>query len=88
MKVLYSPVRSDEVIDYEFNGNEITCVLNGNEYGVYDVSELIGINPFEYTEFMPVRAVWEESGEYHVILINYHRADATEEERFPDWIEV
>ena len=89
MMILYSPVRSDNKIDYKVNGNEITCILNNEQYGVYNVSELEGMNPFHYNEFMPIRSVFkDEQGEFWVKLIYYHGIDATEEERFPDWFEV
>lgn len=90
MKVLYSPVRSDKFIGYSFTGEIITCDMEEGR-DTFDFSsmpdglaqEINTILPFN-----PILRAEKVDGVLSVELIKYVGPDATEQERFPEWMEV
>lgn len=89
MQIKYSPVRSDDVINYTFEGEIITVEHSGIEDtfdfsgftdGQSDVSEFETELPFN-----PIISAKRENGELFVELINYIGAYASYEERYPQW---
>jgi hypothetical protein len=97
MQVLYSPQFNDvDSISYEFVGEKIICTLNGevDEFDFTGLPEgILGAgyreNPIETTLAMnPISGAKRENGILYVTLLNFIGKDATQEERFPEWIEV
>lgn len=92
MKILLVPQRSDEKIEYEFNGEQIKAILNGNQSEIFDFTgtpdgqaeSIIA----EVLPFSPVLEAKRIDGELYVKLLNYLGKDATYEEKFPEWREV
>lgn len=91
MKVKFSPVRSDKSIKYAFEGDTISAKYEGTDE-TYDfsgfpngeavMSEIETILPFN-----PIVSAKRVDGILYVELINYIGADASYEERFPDWFD-
>lgn len=91
MKILYSPQVSDRKLTYEFNNDVVTATLND----ITDTFDFSGMpNGFadsiesEVFDFNPVLSAKKEDNILYLELINFIDEDATEEECFPDWIEV
>lgn len=98
MKILYSPqINEIDVLEYEFVGDKITVTYNGeiDEYDFTDmpdgsVARSYGREP-EIISNLPINPVIEAkrmNGILHVILIKFIPFNATEDKKFPDWIEV
>jgi len=92
MKIFLSPqVNNGEKINYNFNGEVVTVEHKG-------VTDTFDFSTFpEGAEFMgvettlevnPIINVKRENGVLFVTLLNFINSDATEEEKFPDWMEV
>lgn len=91
MKVYFSPQVSDERMDYTFDNDVITATMNG----VTETFDFSGMPngiaesiKSEVFEFDPVLSAKKENNILYLELINFIGEDATEAERFPDWIEV
>lgn len=87
MKIKYSPQRSEERIEYIFEGERIIATFNGDS-DTFDFSDF----PDGYAENIettlpvnPIVSAERIDGELHVELLNFIGEDATEEERFPTW---
>lgn len=101
MKVLYSPQVNNEPLVYLFEGEKITVTYRGVK-DVFDFtgtpdgllrlvdSTVIPAIPLVTTTLaiMPIQAASRGGGILSVILLNHIGANATEEERFPVWVEV
>ena len=91
MKVRFSPQVNQNRIEYTFGNDVITATLN-DVTETFDFSEMPnGIAESiksEVFEFDPVLSAKKENGILYLKLINFIGKDATEAERFPDWIEV
>lgn len=89
MQIKYSPARADHSIEYTFSGESIKADFGGRSDtfnfstfpdGVADVKGIqtnLAINP--------VVSAKRVNGELFVELLSYHAADATENERYPEW---
>ena len=91
MKVFFSPQFSERVLKYEFNNDVVTVTLNG----VTEVFDFTGMPngvadsiESEAFNFNPVISAKKENNILYLKLINFIGVDATEEERFPEWVEV
>lgn len=91
MLILYSPVRNDKEILYVFEGETITAELNGVtdlfDFSVLGEGDTI-INVETTLDINPIIHATREDGVLKVELVYYHGRDASEEERFPEWMEV
>jgi hypothetical protein len=90
LKVLYSPVRSDKFIGYSFAGEIITCDMEEGR-DTFDFSGMpngIAENITTILPFNPILRAERKDGILSVELIKYIGPDATEQERFPEWMEV
>lgn len=90
MKVLYSPVRSDKTINYSFAGEIITVDMEEGR-DTFDFTAMPDGVAQEITTtlpFNPILRAERKDGILSVELIKYIGPDATELERFPDWMEV
>ncbi|MED4017004.1 hypothetical protein [Sutcliffiella cohnii] len=90
MRVLFSPIRSDDTVKYELQNNMVTITFNGRKE-VYDFTDMPEgvLEDFE-TDF-PYKFVVsasKEKGVLSIVLLNFIGKNATDKERFPDWIEV
>jgi hypothetical protein len=90
MRILYSPQRSEQEIEYTFNGEVITATLNG----VTDTFDFTG-TPDGTMESVgtilpinPIIEAWRDGGVLYVNLLKFHGPFAAYDERFPDWMEV
>ena len=87
MKILYSPQRSDDKIEYQFNGEIIIAVING-ESDAFDFSNLPNGKLENVETNLPVNPIVKaerKDGELFVELVYYHGKNATQEELFPKW---
>lgn len=91
MRIMKSPQRADEKINYSIE-NEVITVEFREQTEVYDFSTMPnGIAEeikSEVFSFNPVLSAKRESGVLSVELLNFIGLDATEAERFPEWEEV
>ena len=99
MKIKYSPQVNEEQIRYEFDGDVITATIC-NFTDTFDFSEFPDGELKKYDEetgeeliktnlpINPIISAKRENGVLSVVLLNWIGTDASEEERFPDWIEV
>jgi len=92
MKIYLSPqVNNGEKFNYNFNG-EIITVNYKNINDTFDFTtfpegaEFMGIETTLVID--PIVNVKRENGVLFVTLLNFINSDATEEEKFPDWMEV
>ncbi|SES02553.1 hypothetical protein [Salipaludibacillus aurantiacus] len=90
MLVRYSPVRQGDPIDYKFSDKKITATYQG-ESKTYDVTDM----PYDDEGVMiverikgirPILNVYDD-GE-RVELRHHYGPEATDEEKFPGWVEV
>lgn len=90
LKILYSPVRSDKFIGYSFTGEIITCDMEEGRdtFDFTNMPDGIAENITTILPFSPILRAERKDGILSVELIKYIGPDATEEERFPDWMEV
>lgn len=99
MKILFTPVLSDAGrINYRFEEDTVIATFNGVS-DTFDFSDFpdgklqlldeeIGEELIETTlEIQPIREAEIKDGVLYVKLLNYIGHEATEEERFPDWID-
>lgn len=87
MQIKYSPQRSDDVLDYGFNGERITVTLNG-QTDTFDFTGLPDgkLESIETTLLLnPIISAERINGELFVELLYFHGANATQEELFPTW---
>lgn len=91
MRIFYSPQGNErDTITYDIQGEVITATLNGVS-DIFDFTELpdgIATEIISDLPINPVVKVEREAGVLYVELLNYIREDATEFEKFPEWIEV
>jgi hypothetical protein len=81
-----SPVRSDEKIEYKFNDEQILATINNDEL-LFNLQNIE--TGKQYEPQFPINEVKRnEDGTLEVTVINYHDADASEDERFPDPFEA
>lgn len=90
MKYLHSPqVRFDE-ITYTFAGEVITCTINGQS----DTFDFTGFPEGKLEEIettlpeKPIIEAYREGGILHAVLLKSITSEATEAERYPDWVVV
>ena len=91
IQIKYSPQCSDKTISYQFQGEKITAIIDGEPQTV----DLSNISQYPTKErqtpdppffILSVRVVDEAK---RVELLKFHRADAPESERFGfDWEKV
>lgn len=90
MNILYSPVRYDETIGYSFDKEVVTVTYKGKtdafDFSVLgigdvldDIDTVLDINPVRHAER-------RADGELYIRLTYYHGAQASEAERFPEWV--
>lgn len=94
MRVMKSPqVRFDDVrFTFVFEGETVSATLNG----VTDTFDFTGLPDGEIDssmvetilEYNPIIRAKREAGVLSVEIMNFIPEDATEEEKFPEWIEV
>jgi len=93
MKIKYSPqVNDQDLVSYEFNGAVITANVNG-EIDTFDFSSMPNDSIAQsITSSLPIYVIIEakkdSEGELWVTLFKPISFDATQAERFPDWIDV
>jgi hypothetical protein len=91
MKILFSPQLNPNVkLQYKFSGEVIT-VTYGSMIDSFDFSDMpVGILDGVET-ILPVNPIIQaerkDDGLY-VTLLNYIDEDASDEEKFPSWVEV
>lgn len=90
MKILYKPQRSDENIEYQFNGDVITATYKGVT-DTFDFSYLPdgkAENIDTLLEINPILSAERIDGKLKIVLLNFIGPEATDEEKFPKWMEV
>lgn len=95
MKILFSPqvpLNFTDKIIYKFDGDIIEVELPDGTHDVFDFAGLPdGVLDIESIESDLSLGVFlsakKEDGVLYVELLNYIGTDATESERFPDWID-
>ena len=94
MRIYKSPqIRADEkLFEFEFSGEVIVATFDGIE----DTFDFTGFPDGEadysmietVLEYNPILKATKVDGILSVELLNFISEDATEEEKFPEWIEV
>lgn len=90
MKVLFSPQRSNQKIQYKFENDKVIATIN-NVTDVFDFTNLkdeMVRNLDTKLSFSPVISAIRKNDDIHVELINFIGENAIEEEKFPKWVEV
>lgn len=97
MFVLYSPqINETDTLEYTFVSDKIIVTYNGqvDEFDFTGMPDGIARSYTKDPEIIstlpikPVIEVVKENGILKATLLNYISIDATEEEQFPDWVEV
>ncbi|QJT70398.1 hypothetical protein [Microcystis phage MaeS] len=97
MKVLYSPqLNENDVLEYEFIGDKIIASYNGevDEFDFTDMPDGFanggGRNPniISTLPFCPIIEARKTDGVLYVTMIKFISSNASEKEKFPDWIDV
>ena len=94
MRIYKSPqIRADEkLFEFEFSGEVIVATFDGIE----DIFDFTGLPDGEayysmietVLEYNPILKATKVDGILSVELLNFISEDATEAEKFPEWIEV
>jgi hypothetical protein len=87
MNILLAPIRADFSIIYTFGTDSITATIE-NESDTFDFSAMPnGILDEMATTlpYMPIVSAERKEGVLSVVLLNPIGADATQEEKFPEW---
>ncbi|MGG0718664.1 hypothetical protein ABE096_13865 [Robertmurraya massiliosenegalensis] len=90
MRVLYSPIRSDDKLSYEFVGDEITVTLNGQSE-IFDFADMPNGRLENVETDLPINPIVNAEkidGELFVTLVYFHGPTATHDELYPQWQEV
>jgi len=93
IRIYFVPQRSDNQIEYCFNGETITVKIDNAE-DVFDFSALPDgeLNTQEQIETVlpvnPIISAKRIDGILHLKLLNWLGPDAPYKSRFPDWIEL
>lgn len=91
MRIKYNPQRSDNRLNYTFDGEVIHCIYieNGEKWrDTFDFSTLPNGKLTDLSTTLPINPIISAErvdGELKVELLYFHGADATHEERFPKW---
>lgn len=87
MQVLFSPIRSDKKMEYEFQDEKVIAMIDGQSE-TFDFSDFPDGKAENIETSLPINPIISaerKEGILHVELVNFIAEDATEEERFPDW---
>ncbi|GAA0767127.1 hypothetical protein GCM10008908_05810 [Clostridium subterminale] len=91
MKIYLSPQQNNEKIEYSFNGEVVSVEYKGVKDN-FDLSTFPEGAQFEGVEttldINPIVDVKRENGVLFVTLLNFISSNATEKEKFPEWMEV
>ena len=93
IKVFFSPQRSDNQIEYSFNGEAVTARI-GTVKDTFDFSTLPDgeLNIEESIEttlpVCPIISAKRVDGILHLELLNWLGPNAPYESRFPEWVEL
>ena len=91
MKVKFTPqYNPNQVIKYTFGADSFVAEIGGIT-DTFDFSKVNELNPRQIKTSLPVNPVVHVervSGDLHLVLINYISDDATEMEKFPEYMEV
>ncbi|WP_346870773.1 hypothetical protein [Clostridium sp. UBA5119] len=91
MKVYLSPQVNGEKFNYNFNG-EVVIVEYKGVTDTFDFATFPEDAQFEGVETSlevnPIISVKRENNILYVTLLNFIGSDATEEGKFPEWMEV
>lgn len=91
MNILYSPQVSENEMEYSFEGEKVTIRIN-------DITETFDFSVFEEGDILkniesdlpvnPFIEIKRKEGILSLVLLRFIEEDASEEDKFPDWIEV
>ena len=90
MRVLFSPQRDDRKINYTFGNDTITSEIDGVT-DIFDFTQMPDGEMVEVETTLPINPIISArrvDGVLEVILLNFIGPDATENEKYPDWVEV
>lgn len=93
MKIYFSPIvaaNPDQRIEYLFSGETITATINGQS-DTYDFTSFPDGVATEFTSTLPIVPIMSakrEDGVLWVTVLNFIGDDASEAERFPEWVDV
>lgn len=91
MKIIYSPQVNNKKIKYQFIGEKVVVLLDDmvEEFDFTDMPDGMAetITP-DTLPFNPIVEADRIEGVLYLRLINFIDEDASEEERFPEWMEV
>jgi hypothetical protein len=91
VRVRYSPQFSIRRIDYEISGEVVTATLDTGEVDVFDFSALPDGRAEEVSTSLPIQPIVSAervAGVLQLELLKFIGLDASEAERFPDWIDA
>lgn len=90
MKIKFSPQRSDDKINYIFEGEKIIVTIEGEtdafDFSIMPDGKMVDVET--KLPLNPIASAERVNGELYVKLINFISSDATEEEKYPRWQEV
>lgn len=90
MKIFLSPIRADWTVEYIYGTDSITAVIDETS-DTFDFSSMPNGQANDITTTLsrnPVVFAERIDGILSVVLLNPIGLDATEEEKFPEWLEV
>ena len=90
MWIKYSPCRSDDNLVYTFDGEKVIANYNG-QVDVFDFTEMPDGRAESIETILPIDPIISaerRDGVLYLELLYFYGANASYEERFPDWQEV
>jgi len=96
MKVYLSPQRSNNKLEYVFDGHHVEVTYNENLKEAFDLTDVYEEaedggkrrKPQEILPVNPIISAEEIDGELHVSVLRYHGTNPPHDVAWPDWIEV
>lgn len=92
MSIFYSPIVGEQIINYSFENQIITATIgeitDTFDFSAFPDGEVYGIEIETTLPIQPINRVEKNNGVLFIELLNFIGEDATEFERFPEWIEL
>jgi hypothetical protein len=90
MMVLFSPQRSDKVIEYRFSGETVTAIFEGQE-DTFDFAGMPDGEAGEIETTLPIKCIqraYRKYGILHLVLLRYHGESPSQDIAFPVEVEI
>lgn len=96
MWVYFSPQRSNNKLDYNFDGNQVEVTYNDDLRETFDLMDIHEYNDegervIKSPRVIPVESILsveKENETLRVTVLNFHGPNPPREVAFPDWVQI